>query len=143
MSNDILDLNNKDTNLVQASKGKRFANYLIDMTFFIVFYVILLLIVPILSEDNPITDRVIPMILSAIYYLILETTLKGKTIGKYITKTRVVTLDGETPDFGTMVKRSFSRAVPFDALSFLGEKSNGWHDKWSDTMVIDEKLSHI
>lgn len=61
----------------------------------------------------------------------------GRTLAKYITGTKVISIDGEKPTFMQILGRTFSRIVPFDALSFLGE--NGWHDSWSDTRVIDIK----
>ena len=65
------------------------------------------------------------------------------TIGKYITGTRVVDLNGDAPDIEQYVKRSFSRIVPFEALSFFGSTPGGWHDRWSDTLVIDERKSSL
>lgn len=81
------------------------------------------------------------MLFFVIYYSVIEGGLKGKTIGKYFTKTRVVNLDGSQPTFVTFIGRSFARIVPFEAFSFLGDKKTGWHDRWSETIVIDENLS--
>lgn len=64
--------------------------------------------------------------------------MKGRTIGKMITKTRTVTEDLKTPDFGVILTKSFCRVIPFEAFSFLGEKTTGWHDRFSKTRVIQE-----
>lgn len=39
-----------------------------------------------------------------------------------------------------IVKRNFSRLIPFDAFSFIGDSSYGWHDSISKTYVVDKKL---
>jgi len=54
-----------------------------------------------------------------------------------LTGTRAVTLDNQRMDFSTTFIRSCSRAIPFEAFSFLGD--NGWHDSLSGTKVIEDK----
>jgi len=51
----------------------------------------------------------------------------------------VVDDQGAQPGVSSILRRSLSRLVPFDAFSFLGNYARGWHDKWSNTWVIDEK----
>lgn len=51
----------------------------------------------------------------------METLTKGRSIGKFITGTQVVTLDGETPTANVFLKRSFCRIIPLNAFSFFGE----------------------
>ena len=154
---DILDSNlgSEERILVQAEKGKRFANYFIDMIVFLILYLAISVVIFILSDaamevleeidensiETRLLDHLISMIFTVVYYTIVEGSLKGKTIGKYITKTRVVNLDGSTPNLTTILTRSFARIVPFEAFSFLGDEKTGWHDRWTDTIVIDEKLS--
>ena len=72
-----------------------------------------------------------------LYYYLSEKFLNGRTIGKYVTGTKAVTILGGKPSNSDLLKRTFSRLVPFDALSFLG--NNGWHDSWSDTRVVNFK----
>jgi uncharacterized RDD family membrane protein YckC len=68
------------------------------------------------------------------YYLLTE-GLYGRTLGKLITGTRVVTESGGRPSFGQIYKRTWLRAIPVEAFSFLGARP-GWHDRWSKTRVI-------
>jgi uncharacterized RDD family membrane protein YckC len=140
--------------LVPTSKGKRFANYLIDLIGFYVFvFAGAIFIGAILSlfnaqaamsffrglENTPnILDKIITMLLYGLYMSLVEILFAGKSFGKFITKTRAVSWDGSKPTVNQLVTRGFSRTVPFDGLSFLGETSIGWHDKWSDTMVVDD-----
>ncbi len=67
----------------------------------------------------------------------MEYFTKGKTIGKYITGSRVVSTDGTDPSFNQYLIRNIARLVPFEPFSFFTE--DGWHDRWSDTRVINMK----
>jgi uncharacterized RDD family membrane protein YckC len=139
--------------LVQASAGKRFANYLIDLLFFymvIIFWgVITAVVSPSTFEgmeesDNPFgsfSDRILTMIAYAIVMGVIEAIFRGKSIGKFITKTKAVNGDGSDISLGTAFARGFSRAVPFEAFNALGNPSYPWHDKWTNTYVIDEKAT--
>ncbi len=49
-------------------------------------------------------------------------------------------MHGQPPTFTQLLARNFIRAVPFNALSAFGNPCAPWHDKWSDTYVIDEKV---
>jgi uncharacterized RDD family membrane protein YckC len=140
-----------DTN--RATKWQRFANFIIDriifsFSFFIIGYlgVIIDTILGIqyftklfsnFAGINRALDILITGILYFLYTFLLEYFTKGRTIGKYITGTKVITTDGQIPTTYEFFIRNISRLVPFDILSFLGE--NGWHDSWSDTRVVNIK----
>jgi uncharacterized RDD family membrane protein YckC len=146
MNDQILDsdLYHNELQFIQASKDKRFVNFLIDYIIAIVLTVLLFYFTDELGL-NFVSDGIIgnlfSLFLFALYYLICEGSLKGKTFGKYLTKTRAVNTDGSGMDMSTVVKRSFSRIVPLEQFSFLGSEPTGWHDRWSNTMVIDETKS--
>lgn len=133
----------------KASLGLRFVNNLIDsiilnwvptllLYFFgqIIFYVgyedLYNLLVN-FTEDNFALNILISVLITIFYYYLMEFYNNGRTIGKYITGTMAVSLSGEMSSI-QIWKRTLSRLVPFDALSFFGE--NGWHDSWSDTRVV-------
>lgn len=138
--------------LIPASKKKRFGTYVIDM---ICFYIILIFATMVLLSDNEqliavvesvntddqLIFQFIILILLLAYYIFWESMCKGKTPGKWIMQTRVLEYDGSIPSLDTISKRSFIRIVPFDALSFFGSGPDGWHDRWSKTIVIDENQS--
>lgn len=90
-----------------------------------------------LENVNPFLDRLITSVLLALLYFITEMALKGRTIAKYMTKTKVVLEDGSNPNAIDYLKRSFSRIIPFEALSFLGSEGRGWHDSISNTYMVD------
>jgi uncharacterized RDD family membrane protein YckC len=138
------------TELVQASTGKRFANYIIDLIFFYLIFVFWGVIIAIISpatldsfEDDPspfgsFSDRLFSMIAYAVIMSLIEGIFRGKSIGKLITGTKAINADGTDISFAKAFGRGFTRAVPFDAFSALGSPSYPWHDKWTDTYVIDE-----
>jgi uncharacterized RDD family membrane protein YckC len=131
-----------------ASQSKRFANYIIDLVFYIIFSsifgailgIVLAIISPsslaIFEQDNKLINYVLDIIAGMIYFSVLEATT-GRTIAKLITKTKVVNEKGEKPNFGTIILRSLCRFIPFEPLSFLGSDNSGWHDKLSKTRVIE------
>jgi uncharacterized RDD family membrane protein YckC len=71
------------------------------------------------------------------YYIVMEGMFQ-RTIGKMITGTRVVRIDGGRPSLGQVVGRTFARLIPFEAFSFLGGNGYpvGWHDSLSGTRVV-------
>jgi len=144
-------LTNFEDHIVRAEAGKRLANYIIDL---IVFYVliyglgILLAIFAPTSlaflDDSPglgLADRLLTLLLYATYMSLVETIFKGKSLGKLITGTRAVNLDGSRISSKTAFLRGLSRAVPFCVLSAFGNPCNPWQDRWTDTLVMDEKQS--
>lgn len=151
-TNEFLDagLNKREFKLVRASTGKRFTNYIIDrlVNTGLLFLIImgLMVIMPAfeswLNNINTIVDYLFTSVILVALYFGMELLTNGKTIGKYITKTRVVTESGGQPTQSQYFTRSLSRVVPFEAFSFLNDEASGWHDKWSETMVIDEGESN-
>ena len=72
-------------------------------------------------------------LLMFLYYLVLEWSL-GKTLGKLITRTHVISVQGVRPTLGQCCLRTLVRLVPWDPLTFfLG--NGGWHDRMSGTIV--------
>ena len=132
-------------NLQQASVGKRFANYLIDLVLFIIvgiFIFAFFIRMGVLALDmNPFLDRLLSLLLYAILMGTTEAIFKGKTLGKAITRTRAVNDDGTPISARTAFLRGFSRAVPFEPLS--GFSGYPWHDSWTHTYVIDEQKSTL
>lgn len=137
----------------RSTKWTRFANFIIDrFVITIIFFVFgaiaaltynltssdfLLKIVYKMSEINRFVDILITSLVYFLYTFLIEYFTKGRSIGKYITGTKVICIDGTEPTFNDYLIRNISRIVPFDTLSFFGE--NGWHDNWSETRVINIK----
>lgn len=150
ITQDFLSL---EQDLVHADRTKRFLNYIIDLiSFYVVAFGLALLfaiIAPDLLESIPedagfnLVDRLLTLVFYALYLGSMEAITKGKTLGKLITGTKAVYVNGGTISVKTAFLRGFSRAVPFCAFSAFGEPPNPWQDKWTDTMVIDEKASRV
>jgi uncharacterized RDD family membrane protein YckC len=128
-------------NIVQASTGQRFANFLIDIfSFYGVMITIGVLYQPFLVF---IVTPVVSSIALGLYMSLVELIFKGKTLGKLITGTRAVQEDGTPITASQAFGRGFSRIVPFEAFSALGNPSYPWHDRWSHTYVINVRESTL
>ncbi len=134
--------------LAPASMGQRFLNYFIDN--------IILRTLPsyglsfiehsdlnlVMSESMILLLVFVLFLLVIGYYWVSEFALGGRTIGKMITRTRVVYDDGTRPSATSILGRTLARAVPFEPFSiFFNEDRVMWHDQWSHTMVVDVKKS--
>ena len=119
-----------------ATGTKRFLNSLIDgIVIQIINYAYFYVTGPLSSrydiyDDNPAISLArggAVYIILILYYVVLE-SVYGKTIGKMATGTKVVDLYGNKPDAKKALLRTICRFIPFDAFSFLGSPSKGWHD---------------
>ena len=140
----------------KASRGARFANYFIDIIIFYIFIFFLGIFLGILSiigieaplqwllyiDGNRALDYLFTSVLYFIYIFSFEYFTKGRSIGKYITKTKVVSVYGTAPTQKDFFIRNISRLVPFEALSFL-ISDDGWHDSWSNTRVVNWEKYNI
>ena len=142
-----------EPNYIRASAGKRFLNYFIDiLVFYALFFaigIVIALLFPAsldsLGDNDPgfgLIDRIIILVIYAVYMGLVEAIFKGKSIGKLITQTRALNLDGTRISVKTAFARGFSRAVPFCVFSAFGTPCDPWQDRWTNTMVVDEKQIH-
>jgi uncharacterized RDD family membrane protein YckC len=134
----------------RSSAGKRLANYFIDLVFFYILLFALGIILAMISptftgilingrSDFGLLDRLITLLLYAVYMSAVEALFHGKSLGKLITKTKAVNLDGSQISTAKAFERGFSRAVPFCVFSALGSPCDPWQDRWTNTMVVNEK----
>ncbi len=153
MQTDLLtdDVLNIETSYTRANTSKRLGNYLIDLVSYYVFIFAVSFLAGTIApettaqffegvDNNSIADRIVTLIFYALYLGAMEAFFKGKTLGKFITKTRAVNEDGSQITTSTAFARGFSRAVPFCAFSALGTPCNPWHDRWTKTYVVEEEL---
>jgi uncharacterized RDD family membrane protein YckC len=136
--------------VLQTSAGKRFANYVIDLIALLLLYFVLgvmsaIVVLVFFPEAVDTMERdidrfnwIFTLGIYFLYYTILESSA-GRTLGKLVTGTKVVDEQGKTPGIGTIMLRTVSRWVPFEAFSFLGSDVRGWHDSWTNTYVVDVK----
>lgn len=120
----------------------RFIHYIVDTIAFLILSMIFAFILSLFI--NP-TDQSLMAILGYLlltagffaYYVFMETRYQ-KTIGKFITKTKVVNKNGTRPEVGDIVRRTLCRFIPIDWISFLFT-ANGFHDMLSDTTIIKDE----
>ncbi|MCW9041424.1 MAG: RDD family protein [Flavobacteriales bacterium] len=73
-----------------------------------------------------------------IYYVFMEVKFQ-KTLGKFITQTKVVMHNGQKPLLTDILTRTAYRLIPFDWISYL-IKRNGLHDYLSQTRVVKDNV---
>ncbi len=75
-----------------------------------------------------------------LYYFIGENFLKGKTLGKFATKTSVRNISGGKPTAKKILIRSLTRLIPLEFITIFFElkKKESWHDSFSDTIVVED-----
>jgi uncharacterized RDD family membrane protein YckC len=131
-----------------ADTGLRVANIVVDYMFFliIIYFVDYLydLVLIYMKPENPISltfllfGKITKLLIYPALYIFFEYKWQ-KSPGKFLTKTIVIDEYSNKPTLRQIVLRSIIRTIPFDPLSFLGDRSRGWHDKWSDTFVVTQK----
>lgn len=136
----LLDFEKK-VDFIPASLGKRLANYIIDL-FFVVFMVLIVanffdMYDSIEENKSSGTINILVLIIMLIYYVFMEYKF-GKTIGKFITRTKVVSTNGNELSFGQCLGRIFCRMIPFNQLSGLFMSGVFWHDSIPKTLVVED-----
>ena len=126
-----------------ATKGDRFLNLIIDRIVILVIYVIVGVFL--FRRSDLQSDRTYSMIgiyyfnlffFVIVYYSVME-AVWGKTVGKMLSRTIVVTREGKKPTMGTIFARSLCRYIPFEAFSVLFNRvPRGWHDDITNTLVV-------
>lgn len=137
---DLLSEFQEELNPQSVSAGVRFADYIID---FIISYIILLIVIRLMARDSPGIEHaggfltVIGYLVYLLYYTVMEGAAGGRTIGKMITGSRTIKIDGSNVTWNDALLRSLSRLVPFEAFSAFG--GHPWHDSWTQTKVVKNK----
>ncbi|NNF02039.1 MAG: RDD family protein [Bacteroidia bacterium] len=138
----------EEKKFVLADNWKRFINLCVD-NIFVSFMLIVILVALILAgsvQENFLDSFMINIYLilgQVIFYTLMEFLLNGRTFGKYITGTKMLSTNGNKATFSQVFGRSWARIIPFEAFSFFGKPGKGWHDSMSGTMVIDIKKSRL
>lgn len=128
--------------LPSASRTQRFANMTVDTC---VWEGVAILMhecyVSLLGAEAQIeTDLSVALSFASVavalcYYWVMERAF-GQTVGKFVTRTRVVSCSHTRPTERQLAIRTFCRLVPLEAVSFFGAADRGWHDRLSNTRVI-------
>lgn len=126
--------------VVVASNLQRLANLSVDLLFCRVLVLVLVSYNPHVFLDlmrsygeGPVSLGLALLVLW-IYYFLFEAIIQ-RTPGKLVTNTVVVTEDLAKPGLLSIVKRTFSRLVPFEPFSIF-TATGIWHDAWSKSYVV-------
>jgi uncharacterized RDD family membrane protein YckC len=122
---------------VPASLGRRFGNFVLDFTALGVLETTLGSLTEALELQVDIELGELVLALMSCY--VLPEWLFGRTLGKLVTGTKVVSLDRGRPSFLRIVSRTLVRFVPFEPFSFVFGDLTGWHDDWSRTRVVQSR----
>lgn len=138
-------LNKADKEYEVASRGKRFLNLIIDgfsIMFVSIFIGFVFGLFGLIGENTDDSVFTILYYLGYLCYYIGMESIWGKTVGKMLTGTKVISVNVDEPTLSQIIKRTLIRLIPFEAFSFTGfihaagERPIGWHDSWSKTRVI-------
>ena len=122
------------TILAAVSRGKRFLNWLIDLTLFTLVLIVIAAFGDLSNSDG--TSNWSLWFLLLAYYWVSESSWQT-TLGKRLTKTKVVNYNGTKPTVLDILGRTLARCIPFEVFSFLfAEHGRGWHDTLSNTLVV-------
>jgi uncharacterized RDD family membrane protein YckC len=86
-------------------------------------------------------DFTMDLIFALVYFTLQEYILGGRTLGKLITRTKVVRVDCTPLTFRAILIRNLIRLIPLEPFSFFINKKSPWHDEWSETIVINQKTN--
>lgn len=124
--------------IVEANDGKRFLNFMID--FLLLQNLSYFLAYLLLKTSLAIIDvSIIFPLVFFVYYFIMEGAF-GRTLGKIVTRTRVISTTGNKINFPNAFARTIIRFIPFEPISVVLKGSSWWHDKWTDTMVVNSSF---
>lgn len=132
-----------------AHLGDRMLAFIIDTLVIVIYYVLMIWLLLALDVD-PGDGWAIFMVMGLpafLYYLVLETFMAGKTIGKHLMQLRVVKLDGSKPGFSSYFIRWILRIVDISLSSggvavftiLMRGKGQRVGDIAAGTTVISEK----
>jgi uncharacterized RDD family membrane protein YckC len=123
-----------------ASRWRRLTNFVIDMGGFLVLVQLVGLSFSLLNSSifysllSGAGIYVFELAVFVLYYVPSE-FLTGRTLGKLVTRTRVVATSGDRPTFGQVLGRTLLRLVPLESLTFFA-RGPGLHDRTSNTRVV-------
>lgn len=140
--------------LVPAGKWRRFFNWLVDYLAIIALIFVLTLASVLVGGEhaldwveglNGLQENLLGIAVMLVYYVTME-GLFGATVGKWVTRTRVVDERGLPPGWRAVFLRGITRFIPFEPLSLLfaeTEDPRGWHDRLAKTRVVLRKLAPV
>lgn len=132
-----------------AHLGERMLAFIIDTLVIVIYYVLMIWLLMALDVDagDQWAIFMVAGLPAFLYYLVLETFMDGKTVGKHLMQIRVVKLDGSKPDFSSYFMRWILRIVDVSISSggvavftiLMRGKGQRVGDIAAGTTVVSEK----
>lgn len=120
---------------MEASKLRRFTNWVIDIGCVLFLFMALLRVLPagLVGTEY---YRFLVFGVMFTYYAAAELAFK-RTVGKLLTSTYLVAQNDTAPTTSQLIMRTLYRFLPLEPLSLLFSRRRvAWHDKFSSTKVI-------
>lgn len=146
---DVIPPEKLESQFPDASNGKRFLNWLIDHIGIYACAAMVGVVIGVseklgmmygwldrLGNLSGLENILFTAAITIAYYTGFEGVF-GRTLGKLVTGTKVITDEGTKARFPQVIGRTFARYIPFDGLSFVIGEGGGWHDRLSGTRVVD------
>jgi len=114
----------------------------LDTIFFYIAAFCLGIVLAIIGVDGDMLESIPNLALGALIllaYYVPQEALGGRTLGKMIMKTQVVSEDGGPVSLGQVLVRTVCRLITLEFVSFFGHAGDGprgWHDRIAKTVVI-------
>lgn len=83
------------------------------------------------------TGILVMLIIIPVYYLLMEYSL-GETMGKIMTKTKVISTDGSKPSFLQCMVRALTAPAYGTIQRIVLKYGIFWHDSIPKTLVVDD-----
>jgi uncharacterized RDD family membrane protein YckC len=131
-----------------ASPIQRFVNFVVDYLGMFLFGIVIAIPFALLWPEaldglnGAWAERLVSLVIMLLYYLVFE-SWTGRTLGKLVTGTRVIDVDGGRPPPLRILWRTLARCIPFEAVSFLQNGQPGVHDRVSKTRVVRLRPSSV
>lgn len=138
-------LHEDDPLIGKTSIMTRFIHFFADCTAVLVLYYSLVFAatyffaqtgrVPVFLERRDVGNLLI-VVIYLVYCWFMEAFASGQTLGKLITRHRVVSANGSPATLSQITIRTAVRMLPFEPLSvFFFSDGSMWHDRWSRTRI--------
>lgn len=132
-----------------ATRQQRALTFIFDLIFCYVLLIILQVMLFLLNLDFRLltSNLAVSYLLDLFLYYLVQESVWGWTLAKLVFKTRVQSNQNTEADVFKIAARTALRFVPLEFVSYLvrtdkskgylQDRITGWHDRYSNTIVVD------
>jgi len=137
-----------------ATIQQRVVSLILDLFFCYILLEVFKLILAVFEIDLALIlyNAVVMYLIALLLYYLIQESVWHWTLAKRVMRTHVVDVSGNAPKLSQILIRSVCRFIPFEFMSFFSDQDKlqassrrkllqrkpvGWHDKVSNTRVID------